>query len=386
MNKLDPKVRISTQSHSSLRITQSPIPPYKMSDDIPKVTMDPRWKAARTMVESGNSKGAVDMFATLVEETIARHSDTSLEAAACFYEYGNALLRAAVSANAIRDEAADQHASANATDTTKQQDPIPQDKKRQANEDHEDSKDNDVSTDNNGNKDNKDHDDTHETTSDKPSSDEKHDTEKHELNAGDVDGDFRLALEMMENAYSIFEEKASIQPKNEWIQYQLPRVLQGLGDVLRELGRMADAADAYSRALPYREEFVQKYKENDLTVEHLKNRRLLVEANILVAEGLLGCAHGKHVVTTETKDMLVTADERVDYARGYYEKAREELQETVFLMGRIAATGRTDELAVEKENVCFAATLLMGVGETLVTFDEELEESSQPAPKKLKLT
>jgi hypothetical protein len=347
-----------------------------MSDNIPKVTMDPRWKAARAMVESGNSQGAVDMFATLVEESIARHSDTSLEAAACFYEYGNALLRAAISANAIREEAAEA-AAANTNDmkTKQQEDQLPQDRKRKASEDRSlNSKDKNISTNNHGDQD---HDDNHET---------KRNAEKDELSANDHDEDFRLALEMMENAYSIFEEKASMQPKNEWIQYQLPRVLQGLGDVLRELGRMADAADAYSRALPYREEFVQKHKENDLTIEHLKNRRLLVEANILVAEGLLGCAHGKHVVTTETKDMLVTADERVDYARGYYEKAREELQETVFLMGKIAAAGKKEELAVERENVCFAATLLMGVGETLVTFDEELEQTSQPESKKLKLT
>ena len=152
---------------------------------------------------------------------------------------------------------------------------------------------------------------------------------------------------------------------------------------------MSDAADAYARALPYREEFVEAHDKDSLTLQHLKDRRLLVEANVLVAEALLGCEHGKHVVTTETKDMLVTADERVDYARGYYEKAREELQETVYLMGRIAATGI--DLGNEKEDVCFAATLLMGVGETLITFDEtqlsqqsESDEVEQPAPKKLK--
>ena len=151
---------------------------------------------------------------------------------------------------------------------------------------------------------------------------------------------------------------------------------------------MADAADAYSRALPYREEFVERHdKERDLTLEHLKNRRLLVEANILVAEALLGCEHGQHVVTSETKDMLVTADERVDYARGYYDKARDEFQETVLLMGRIAAIVPREELETEKENVCFAATLLMGVGETLAVFDEAAEQRrEQPAAKKLKAT
>ena len=37
-------------------------------------------------------------------------------------------------------------------------------------------------------------------------------------------------------------------------------------------------------------------------------------------------------MTTESKDVLVKAAERVDYARGYYDKARDELQETVLLM------------------------------------------------------
>ncbi|KAI2511483.1 hypothetical protein MHU86_2919 [Fragilaria crotonensis] len=321
-----------------------------MPSDPPKITMDPRWKAARALVQSGHSQGAVDMFATLVEETIARYSETSLEAAVCYYEYGNALLRSVPATDT----------SDNAAGETQAQEQQEQDSKPPAVQ-HDDN--------NNENKEAK--------------INEQDGNSDPKVRPGN--DDFLLALEMMENAYSIFEEKATIQPKNEWIQYQLPRVLQGLGDVLRELGRMSDAADAYSRALPYREEFVEKYnKETDLTIEHLASRRLLVEANILVAEALLGCEHGKHVVTSETKDMLVTADERVDYARGYYEKAREELQETVFLMGKIAASGRGEELVTEKENICFAATLLMGVGETLATFDEEQEKSMQPPTKKVK--
>lgn len=333
----------------------------KMSNDPPKVTMDPRFKAARALVQSGHSQDAVDMFATLVEETIARYSETSLEAAVCYYEYGNALLRSIPAADDSQEEVANDAEKTGNGDQQQQQHEHQQEESKPAAADGKKSDENDESR----------------TNAKREDSDTK---------VGLGREDFLLALEMMENAYSIFEEKANLQPKNEWIQCQLPRVLQGLGDVLRELGRMSDAADAYSRALPYREEFVEKYnKETDLTIEHLTNRRLLVEANILVAEALLGCEHGKHVVTSETNDMLVTADERVDYARGYYEKAREELQDTVFLMGRIAASGgRAEELAPEKENICFAATLLMGVGETLATFDDEQEKSIQPPTKKVK--
>jgi hypothetical protein len=74
------------------------------------------------------------------------------------------------------------------------------------------------------------------------------------------------------------------------------------------------------------------------------------------------------VVTTETEDVLVTAAERVDYARGYYDKARDELQETVYLRARIAESNQN--LGTEKEDVCFLASLLMGVGTTLAKYDK----------------
>lgn len=52
-------------------------------------------------------------------------------------------------------------------------------------------------------------------------------------------------------------------------------------------------------------------------------------------------------------------------------------------MGRIAASGK--DLGNEKEDVCFLATLLMGVGTTLAEFDEKgAEEESNPPTKKHK--
>jgi hypothetical protein len=83
-----------------------------------------------------------------------------------------------------------------------------------------------------------------------------------------------------------------------------------------------------------------------------------VEANILVAEALLECPEDKDVVTTETEDVLVTAAERVDYACGYYDKARDELQETVYLMARIAESNQN--FGTEKEDVCFLCNLANG--------------------------
>jgi tetratricopeptide (TPR) repeat protein len=383
------------------------------------------------MMQTGRvSDGAVDMFATLVEEAIAKHTDTSIEAAVCFYEYGNALFRNALLTNEPEEEeetTTKKHANSlpptpqerkvataaaaearlqvardgDSQSSSKQPQVITSDENSEEKKGEAQNATNGVvATNNKGDA--------------KPKADDDEQTEE----AHTVDEDVALALEMMENAYSIFEEKATSKRnsnnsnKKEWMQRQIPRILQGLGDVLRELNRMADAADAYSRALPYREEFVQdaisKPDQGNAatkTLQHLKDRRLLVEANVLVAEALLGCVHGQHVVTSETKDMLVTADERVDYARGYYDKARDELQETVFLLGTLASAAKSSggdgdaimDLGNEKENVCLAATLLMGVGEELAAFDEDTASSNvaiikddatgkEPATKKPRVT
>ena len=108
---------------------------------------------------------------------------------------------------------------------------------------------------------------------------------------------------------------------------------------------------------------------------------------MLIAEELLACPPDQDVIMTESQDVLVKAPERVDYARGYYDKARDELQETVLLMGALAAKGI--DLGQEKENVCFAATLVMGVGTSLAEIDEKAAADAdlkEPANKKIKKT
>jgi hypothetical protein len=51
------------------------------------------------------------------------------------------------------------------------------------------------------------------------------------------------------------------------------------------------------------------------------------------------------------------------------------------LMGQIAAQG--GDLGNEKEDVCFVATMVMGVGTNLAQLDEEAAEQ-EPATKKQK--
>lgn len=170
------------------------------------------------------------------------------------------------------------------------------------------------------------------------------------------DSDISLALEMMENAWSILDEhvngnaadKAVTQNEKKstdsrsssytsWAKEQLPRILIGIGDVLSFMNRHADAAAAYIRSIPFREEVIQNYKSKDTnenqssqipSLENLRHHRLLTETYALVAQELLACPSNENVITSEFREVLVSATERIDYSRGYYEKARDELQET----------------------------------------------------------
>jgi hypothetical protein len=80
-------------------------------DSIIKITSDARFRLARTLMTSGGGgggtinsnssssdslEGAIEIFASLLEECRNRHGETSLIAALCYYEYGNALFRAVV--------------------------------------------------------------------------------------------------------------------------------------------------------------------------------------------------------------------------------------------------------------------------------------------------
>jgi hypothetical protein len=296
----------------------------------------------------------------------------------CYYEYGNALFRAtrlqendketeetSADARGKAGQAAQKRAEENVNskpaakgaNDVKQLTEESVDTKPDAKETNDDNKDQKTPSDGKEGDDNDDDDDDDE-----------------DGRGGDDDeDDIQLALEMMETAWSIVDKhihdlKDKDESPSQWISNQLPRMLLGIGDVLSDWERHADAADVKTRALEHRENARKGIPKEELTISHLTRRRCIVEANILVAEALLECPEGKDVVATETEDVLVTAAERVDYARGYYDKGRDELQETVYLMARIAESNQN--LGTEKEDVCFLATLLMGVGTTLAEYDE----------------
>ena len=313
------------------------------SMNIPIVVQDPRFEAARSMVVEGAiDERVISTFASLLEECRNTFGTTHVESAPAYYEYGNAILRG---------KQAEEEAKAKAEAEAKAPSD-PSDKRKIAAAAAE-----------------------HRATEDsKPAA--------IEPKASDESSDdTQLALEMMESAWSILTEycEGTETKYRAWAEEQIPRYLTGIGDILATMEKHADSADAYLRALEHRSAALAGHDAK--TVAFLQARRRVAELNILIAEQLLACSPTEDVVTSESETKLVSKDERVDYARGYYDKARDELQETVVLMAEMTAKGM--DLDGEKENVCFASTLIMAVGEQLAQIEEE-GEGDEPTQKKAK--
>jgi len=384
----------------------------------PPVTKDARFRAGRKLIQSGKAgENAIQLFATLVEESRAQYGLDRIETSSSYYEYGNALFRAFA-----RQQQSTQ--AQDATTNTKSQKPIPPKTNRVSSRSklaeaaekrmkllQSNSSSNETTSSSTTQK-------SHETPNDSQTQPE---TEPSSEKDETIDDDISLALEMMENAFSIMDQyiyshtqssttsSQNNYPYISWCQIQMPRVLCGIGDIYSFLKQHADAADAYIRAIPYRDELVKQYSNPNiannesvvLSLDHLKARRLYVEVHVLIAEELLAHPSDQDIVSTPTPILsqnlskeneeikpilLVKASERIEFAKGYYEKGREELQETVFLMGKIAAKGI--DLGMEKEDVCFLATILMGVGNSLADLEEEEEENvfhNQKSMKKAKI-
>lgn len=338
----------------------------------PAVTRDPRFKAGRSLVQKGlASHGAVEIFESLAEEAGIKYGESSIEAAPAYYEYGNALLRAmnrrkmeedqeqqdATSPQKAAGAAAEQRILSSTAPANEEQ------KKPHA----ETNKDDDL------------------PGEDKTDENEVVKGEDEPSNDGEED-ETKLALEMMENSFSIMEEYKDDDKETiyqAWVKESLPRVLLGIGDTLSTLDRHADAADAYSRALEWYQEQLEEFPTESMTLDHLKAHRRVCEATILVAEELLFCPTGEDIVTSETQSLIVKASERVDYITGYYDRARDALQETLFFMARLAALGTDVEM--EKEEICHLSTMVMGVGMGLAANEDEADEpAAEPAKKKPK--
>jgi hypothetical protein len=400
---------------------------------IPKAVSDPRFRAGRRLLtEAHQSEAAIQVFASLLQEAEKSYGVESIETAPVFYEYGNALFRhnaASLDDDRNDDEGSSGGSKEKATDVSALQNrreaaAAAAEKRSQKPCEEESSHDGDkkpaaVSSqpDNGDNiKGETPEPEQKVVVGDEDEGDEGDDEDDEEEDEEDKDDeDIQLSLEMMENAYSILEEylekdsgdhNSSITPSardyRDWAWEQQSRVLTGIGDVLSTMERHADAAHTYFRALELRQERLEQVFGNTggdnkdqkkTTIEYMRARRLIVESNILIAHEFLKCTPGADVVTTETKAMIVRAAERVDYARGYYETARDELHTTISLHAQLSATGAAggnddtaNDLTKEKENICYASTMVMDVGVQLARIDEENQaaESKQPVKKKAK--
>mmetsp|Transcript_449 Transcript_449/g.633 ORF Transcript_449/g.633 Transcript_449/m.633 type:complete len:304 (+) Transcript_449:200-1111(+) len=298
---------------------------------VPLVTKDPRFRAAQKLIRTGRVHlGAVNIFSVLLERAKEEFGEQSLETAAVSYEYGHSLFL-----NATRSKA--------------------------VNSDYHRGDQNDVAT--------------LKTDYDVIETGLEHMVIGCTIfyeHLNDDESNDNINTSKTSSTTSVSTEKKK-DPYLEWSLEQLPRALVGIGDIQSFQQKHGDAIQSYLNALPYREAALEKLanikpdeeSEIDLrtTLEVMKSRRLLVEVYTLIVEEILQCLPGHDIKTSESNEVLIKDTDRIKMAKIYYEKAREELQEVIFLMAKIDS----EETTAEKENVCHLATMVMEAGINLST-------------------
>lgn len=401
------------------------------------ISNDPRFQLARALLSSqgsgsvgdhgdGNSSGegggpeaAIDVFATLLELSHKRDGETSLNAALCQYEYGNAIFRAVVRKKDLLEDADDGKNTQGKEDEklapvkgSQREIMASAAMKRSAAGAGQSASGGKRAKISNHCFDNKamlkQGDGIHCKNNAGLSSANEGVAEMNNT-AGSDDGnsdedDVALALEMMETSFAILlshatSEDGSKKEQKQWALGQLPRVLVCIGDLHSFRGRWGNAVDAYCRALPYREEawkrLKQRHPDNSgeteiLTLEGLQCQRHLVETYALVTEALLACPEGEDVIcyyddddhgeakgsaTTakgskegegsedEMGTALVPASERLNFAESHYELAREGLEELLARMGKMVAA--KIEIGNEKKDIGYLVMMMVGVGNSI---------------------
>jgi hypothetical protein len=343
----------------------------------PKTTLDPRFKVARALVSNGQAEEAAEVFSRLLEQAVRAYGESNIEVAPLYHEYGNSLFRA-YQREKYR-QAEDEDVDASVED--KRSATAAAAEKRLLGGDG-----GSITT-------------TGPQLDVKPASDTKAataGTTKSASNSSkesDNEGsDLGLALELVETSWAIYDQALETSPDTyrEWIQEQLPRALTHIGELLAEYNRYADSIDSFLRSLQHQEAHLEELtvkadKSVSESLELLQCRRKITENYMLVAETALECTDATALVTTETKTEIIAAGERVSFAQGYYQAAQSQFEETLVLMGHLA--GKGVELGEEKENVCFASALLMGVGLKLSEIEESnVKPAAEPSSKKQKKT
>lgn len=259
----------------------------------PLVCTDPRFRAGRKLIQRGLVHlGALKIFSVLLNRAEEEFGPSSLEFAAVDYEYGYALF----------------------LDNTREE--IESGKGSFAQEGSSDKAANLKSTNL----------DSQETEL----SENELNVEialEHMVKSCNILYEYVEATNKQTNSLSESENGASDRLYMSWASEQLSRALIGIGYVLSYQGKYPDALNSYFNALPIRTELLDRSKSHSQEVnDRFKAHRLLVEVYILIVEEILKCPNNEDI-KTESNDVLIKKEEKIEMAKIYYEKAREELQE-----------------------------------------------------------
>jgi len=380
----------SSTSQSQSKLQQSKV--IKLLQPI--ICNDPRFRAGRKLVQRNNFHTATNFFSLLLSRAEEEFGNSSLEAAAAGYEFGYALFLDESQLN-LRDGGGRDD---NDNDDGIGIDGIDDIGDSNGNESSRLSK-RDVQVENALEYMVKACTILYEFINRLKCNDNDNGNGNGNVNGNDNYGDEKIMSSLSTSASG--EKVRSASYSNSyypWALEQLARALVGIGYVLSYQKKYPDALSSYLNAIPYREEMLktaveqlQKSTSQSLSLEIIKARRLLVEAYILIVEEILKCTPGKDIVTNtmessspssnedgdEDEDgdeqeqessqlLLIPSQQRVEMAKTYYERAREELQEVIILMSKLDSQGNSSE----KENVCHLATMVMEAGISLSTVAE----------------
>jgi len=275
-------LKILTAPSRYVEMTETAATHQTIQNRTPLVTSDARYRAGRKLIQSGRVHlGAISMFEALATRAEEEFGDSSIEAAAIYYELGHALYlnvrrgSSVVVANDVIEEALEYMVKACSILYSHVDQSISSDGDDGAGDDGDDG------------------------------------------DGGGGTGEKDESTDAMKSQYS------------QWATDQLPRILIGIGNFQSHQHKHADAVESYLNAVPYREEAAKKCNKPDSNIDaaSLRLHRLLAEAHVLIAEELLMCSTGQDLVHSETGSVIVKADDVTNLAQNYYDQGKEKLQD-----------------------------------------------------------
>jgi hypothetical protein len=238
----------------------------------PIVTRDARFIGARKLVERGQvEKGALEMLRVLISRAEEEFGESSLNTAAVYYEYGNALFL---------------HIS----------------------------KDSDMMV----------KDDIMDSVED-----------SLECMAKSCSILYSHLEELENNKQRLPLQDIQSADYYKWIHEQIPRNLIGIGRILSYQGNHGDSVESLMNAIPFLEKSFEHFVEKSDPAYLRAHRLLIEAYVQVAEELLMCSKGEDVVLSDNDKYVIIESSERIPQARFYYEKSREGLQELVFSMAKM---------------------------------------------------